>query len=74
MPYSGFEPKIIRVQAEVHIHHTGWEALNIFYALNIQIIVLSTIECIYLGIHRVQCIGAGGRHPVWHGRRVGRPS
>ncbi|GFU41857.1 hypothetical protein TNCV_3873241 [Trichonephila clavipes] len=25
------------------------------------------------GIHRVQCIGADGRHPAWHGRRTGWP-
>ncbi|GFX53914.1 hypothetical protein TNCV_1598601 [Trichonephila clavipes] len=26
MPYSGFEPKPTRLQAEGHIHHTGWAA------------------------------------------------
>ncbi|GFX40779.1 hypothetical protein TNCV_3760031 [Trichonephila clavipes] len=25
------------------------------------------------GIHRVKCIRAGGRHPLWHGHRAGRP-
>ncbi|GFT25211.1 hypothetical protein TNCV_180901 [Trichonephila clavipes] len=26
MPYSGFEPEPTRLQAECHIHHTGWVA------------------------------------------------
>ncbi|GFT28876.1 hypothetical protein TNCV_3585741 [Trichonephila clavipes] len=26
MPYSGFEPEPTRLQAEDHIHHTGWAA------------------------------------------------
>ncbi|GFT24382.1 uncharacterized protein TNCV_3252301 [Trichonephila clavipes] len=26
MPYSGFEPESTRLQAEGHIHHTGWAA------------------------------------------------
>ncbi|GFS55908.1 hypothetical protein TNCV_2924781 [Trichonephila clavipes] len=30
-------------------------------------------RCSQSGIHRVQYIGAGGRHPFWHGRRAGRP-
>ncbi|GFX38435.1 hypothetical protein TNCV_2344091 [Trichonephila clavipes] len=28
-------------------------------------------RCRQPGIYRVQCIGAGGRNPFWHGRRVG---
>ncbi|GFS79825.1 hypothetical protein TNCV_750151 [Trichonephila clavipes] len=24
MPYSGFEPEPTRLEAESHIHHTGW--------------------------------------------------
>ncbi|GFV16787.1 hypothetical protein TNCV_282491 [Trichonephila clavipes] len=27
MPYSGFEFELIRLQAEVHIHHTGWKEI-----------------------------------------------
>ncbi|PRD32313.1 UNVERIFIED_CONTAM: hypothetical protein NCL1_20848 [Trichonephila clavipes] len=30
MPYSGFEPEPTRLQAEGHIHHTGWEASDLF--------------------------------------------
>ncbi|GFW29028.1 hypothetical protein TNCV_2355861 [Trichonephila clavipes] len=26
MPFSGIEPELTRLQAEVHIHHTGWVA------------------------------------------------
>ncbi|GFV10173.1 hypothetical protein TNCV_3661251 [Trichonephila clavipes] len=28
MPYSGFEPEPTRLQAEGHIHHTGWAATD----------------------------------------------
>ncbi|GFV04186.1 uncharacterized protein K02A2.6 [Trichonephila clavipes] len=27
MPYSGFELELIRLQAEGHIHHTGWKEI-----------------------------------------------
>ncbi|GFU65757.1 hypothetical protein TNCV_5058911 [Trichonephila clavipes] len=27
-------------------------------------------RCQQPGIHRVKCIGVGGRHPFWHGHRV----
>ncbi|GFX01291.1 transposable element Tcb2 transposase [Trichonephila clavipes] len=30
-------------------------------------------RCRQPGIHRVQCIGVGGCHPFWHGRRFCRP-
>ncbi|GFU14541.1 hypothetical protein TNCV_3251611 [Trichonephila clavipes] len=30
-------------------------------------------RCRQSGIHRVQCIGTGGRHPFWHGCSAGRP-
>ncbi|GFS75704.1 hypothetical protein TNCV_3424511 [Trichonephila clavipes] len=45
-----------------------------------QFISLQPVHQIYLSwtssrsdIHQVQCIGAGGRDPFWHGRKEGKP-
>ncbi|GFV35938.1 hypothetical protein TNCV_2866961 [Trichonephila clavipes] len=35
MPYWGFEPKPTRLQAEGHIHHTGWVALIQVYVQDV---------------------------------------
>ncbi|GFS64315.1 hypothetical protein TNCV_3955181 [Trichonephila clavipes] len=50
MPYSGFEPEPVRLQAELHIHHTGWTVfllLKYLYMLLFSKDKTMLLSCVY---------------------------
>ncbi|GFW60166.1 uncharacterized protein TNCV_1842491 [Trichonephila clavipes] len=67
-----YPPKIMCAPVSLELIYLSNARVWLFDHLTPSLRV-STVDIVKSGIHRIQCIGASGRHPFWHGSSADRP-